>query len=437
MANATRPFADGAGLRRPDVKFPGREAQRIETRERVFNAAVREFERNGVADTDVNAVVVGAGVARGTFYFHFPTKEHVLAELTRREETKIADERIYNDDRMTTPESLDVQRLLRVMADRGVTHVTLEASSHALALDRLRACRFSATAMTNITGDHVEFHGSFDAYVEAKRSLFANLAPVAPAILNRDDSCYATIAAGLRGRVYSYGFGVDAEFRALILRTNRRSTTFELRHGQTRLGPFTVHLPGQFNVLNATAACLLASTAGLNWETIARGLAAAEGPPGRLQEVGGDAPFRVVVDYAHTPNAFRSVLSDLRDATRGRLLAVFGATGNRDRSKRPLLGQIAGQLADFFVITNEDPFGEDVDEIISEVAAGAPGEEEGRQFVIERDRMEAIRIALERARPDDTVVILGKGHERSIVVDGRREPWNDADAARSVLETLR
>jgi UDP-N-acetylmuramoyl-L-alanyl-D-glutamate--2,6-diaminopimelate ligase len=156
-----------------------------------------------------------------------------------------------------------------------------------------------------------------------------------------------------------------------------------------------------------------------------------------MQRIQCGQPFEVMVDYGHTPNAFRSVLSALRETSQGNLIAVFGATGNRDRQKRPVLAQIAREYATFFIITNEDPFDEDVDMIIAEVAAGVPTSEEGSRFVREPERGQAIRLAIERAEPGDTVVILGKGHETSIVSNGRKQPWSDVGTVRAVLESRR
>jgi UDP-N-acetylmuramoyl-L-alanyl-D-glutamate--2,6-diaminopimelate ligase len=347
-------------------------------------------------------------------------------------ETRIANEHIYNVDRMTTPEAPDVQRTLRRMVDAGVTHCCMEASSHALALDRLRGTQFAATAFTNLTGDHVEFHGSFDLYREAKRRLFAELAPDAPVAVNVDDPHWEAVTGGHRGPVMTYGFGPSAQFCADVLLADASGSQFVLV-GEGERHELFVPMPGRFNVLNAVAACLMARAAGFGFDEIGPHLAHAGRPPGRLQEVCSGAPFRVLVDYAHTPHAFRSVLTELRAQTPGRLIAVFGATGNRDVAKRPVLGAIAGELADFFVVTNEDPFGEDANAIIDQVASGAPIGTEGTRFVRVHDRGDAIRLALERARPGDTVVITGKGHERSIVVGGRKEPWNDVDVVREAL----
>jgi UDP-N-acetylmuramoyl-L-alanyl-D-glutamate--2,6-diaminopimelate ligase len=196
-----------------------------------------------------------------------------------------------------------------------------------------------------------------------------------------------------------------------------------------------IPLPGRYNVSNALAAAGLALAAGLDLKTIGAALARAAAPPGRMQRVAEDGPIDVVIDYAHTPNAFRSVLSALRGQLQGgRLIAVFGAAGNRDRQKRPELARIALAHTDFFYITNEDPFGEDPAEIIGEIASGVSPEDEGRRFLRIPDRGDAIRRAIAAARPGDVVAILGKGHEQSIAVGNRKEAWSDLAAARRALE---
>lgn len=349
-------------------------------------------------------------------------------------ETKIAGRRERNLDRMTTPESLEVQRLLRRMVDAGVTDAVMEASSHALALDRLRGCRFAACAMTNITADHVEFHGSWEAYFAAKARLFSELAPQAPAILNRDDAHFDRWLGIVRGPVVTYGQAADADIQAADITVEANSTAFTIATQGKRVRA-SIQLPGIFNISNALAATALALSANVPLETIGETLAAAKAPPGRMERVDFGQDFEVIVDYAHTEHAFRSVLSTLRArSSGGRLIAVFGATGNRDRAKRPNLGRIAHTYADYFIITNEDPYGERPEVIIEEVASGLPREDEGTHYVREGDRGEAIRQAVALAQPGDTVVILGKGHEQSIVVNGRKEPWSDVAAVREAIE---
>jgi UDP-N-acetylmuramoyl-L-alanyl-D-glutamate--2,6-diaminopimelate ligase len=352
-------------------------------------------------------------------------------------ETKSADRRERNLDRMTTPESLDLQRLLRQMVDAGVTHVAIEASSHGLALQRLRGCRFAACALTNITSDHVEFHGCWDAYFAAKASLFTAFGRGRPAVLNADDEHCDRLAAMVAGPVLTYGFQSRAQIRAINVRTGAGETRCTVCTGEEE-AEVRVPLPGLFNVSNALAAIGLALTAGLGLETIASGLEGAQPPPGRMQHVAEGQQFDVLIDYAHTVRAFESVLASLRAHVTSphRLIAVFGAAGDRDRAKRPLLARIARQYADFFIITNEDPFGEQPRSIMQEIAVGAPKDEEGSRFRLEEDRGRAIELALAEARPGDTVVILGKGHEQSIVVNGHKKPWSDFHAVRRALEGL-
>lgn len=353
-------------------------------------------------------------------------------------EVKIGDRREQNTERMTTPESLDVQCLLRHMVAEGVTHVVIEASSHALALQRLRGCCFAACALTNITGDHLEFHGSWEAYFQAKASLFTKLGSGRPAILNRDDEHYDRLAAFLSAPVLSYGMHPEAQIRATDIALGRQDARCTVQVVDRRAN-LRVPLPGAFNVSNALAAAGLALSAGLSLDEIREGLHRAQPPPGRMQSVTDGQPFDVLIDYAHTTHAFRSVLATLRERTcsPGRLIAVFGAAGNRDHAKRPRLAHIAREYADFFIITNEDPFGENATDIVDDIAAGLPKDEEGVRFRREIDRGRAIELAVEHALPGDTVVILGKGHEQSIVVNGRKEPWSDVEAVRRTLRNLR
>jgi UDP-N-acetylmuramoyl-L-alanyl-D-glutamate--2,6-diaminopimelate ligase len=351
-------------------------------------------------------------------------------------ETRIGEQRTLNADRMTTPESLDLQRTLHNMVVAGVTHVALEASSHALVLQRLRACHFEACALTNITGDHVEFHGSWEAYVAAKALLFTDVGRDAPAILNRDDDSFDHFSSLVGGRARSYSREFDADVTACNVTPSGGSFHFDLVAAGQRV-PVKLQLPGLFNVSNALAAAAMSLEAGLPLHDVAAGLSSAEPPPGRMQRIRRGQPFEVIVDYGHTPNAFESVLSTLRQTSEGRLIAVFGATGDRDRQKRPVLARIAHQYADFSIITNEDPFGEDVEAIIAEVAAGVPPTEEGSRYVREPDRERAIRLAIEQAQPGDTVVILGKGHETSIVSRGQKQPWSDVGTVQTVLEDRR
>lgn len=350
-------------------------------------------------------------------------------------EIKIGDRRESNLERMTTPESADVQRLLSTMVERGVTHVAMEASSHALALERLRGCHFTACALTNITADHVEFHGSWDAYFAAKARLFTELGRGQPAIINQDDPHTERLVRLITGPVTTYGLSSRAEVWASDVEATDSGTRFQL-HGGRESVRVDLALIGQYNVANALAAVGLALTTGLPLEAIANGLSSAQPPPGRLQAVTEGQPYQVLVDYAHTIHAFESVLDTLRGRTPSpsQLIVVFGAAGNRDRAKRPVLARIARKYADFFIVTNEDPYGEDAETIIDEIMAGVPSAETGIRFEREVDRGQAIVRAVQRARAGDTVVVLGKGHEQSIVTAGYKQPWSDVSAVRDAIK---
>ncbi len=348
-------------------------------------------------------------------------------------EVKVGERREPNLDRMTTPPAVDVQRLLRDMVEAGVTDVAVEASSHALALDRLRGCRIEAAALTNITGDHVEFHGSWAAYVAAKTSLFTELAAGRPVLLNADDPSVERLRA-LRPDALTYGIDAAADLQASHLTPRPGGTRFRLSWADESVD-VDLRIPARYNVANATAAAGLALLSGASLCEVADGLSQAAAPPGRFQRVEGGQDFAVLVDYAHTMHAFRSLLADVRAHSAGRVIAVFGATGDRDRAKRPVLARIAAEHADLAFVTNEDPYSEDPEAIVDEILSGIPAGAE-TIFTKEVDRGCAIRRAIASAEAGDTVVIMGKGHEKSIVVGGRKVPWDDVEVARQALEAL-
>lgn len=360
--------------------------------------------------------------------------------LSTTVETRVGGRSEFNPNRMTTPDAATVQRLLAMMVAAGDDYAVLESSSHALAQDRLRGVEYRGAALTNIARDHLDYHGSREAYVAAKARLFAMVKPTPePHIaLNRDDASFDEILPKVELPFLSYGTHQDADVRAEDVACGRHGSEFTLRApmGFERVA---LPLPGAFNVHNAVAAASLALAEGLHLDVVARGLEDAELPPGRLQRVDAGQDFTVYVDYAHTEQAFERVLTLLRDMAHGagsRLIAVFGAAGSRDRAKRPRFGQIAGNLADCFVITNEDPFGEPAEDIALEIAQGAPAGTRGSQWTLEIDRRRAIEHALLRARRGDIVVITGKGHERSIMTGNVAQPWSDVDVARDILAQM-
>jgi UDP-N-acetylmuramoyl-L-alanyl-D-glutamate--2,6-diaminopimelate ligase len=323
----------------------------------------------------------------------------------------------------TTPLADDLQRILAEMRARGARAVAMEVSSHALALGRVADVRFGVAVLTNVTHDHLDFHGTFDEYAAAKRRLFAQ---AERGVLSADDPLGRSWAADLRaeGRpCLTYGFADDADVRAVDVVC---ATTSEFSIGATRFG---LALPGRFNVQNALAAVCVAREFGIDDATSARALAACPTVPGRMERV-GSGDVAVFVDYAHTPDALEQLLRAGREMASGRVVAVFGCGGDRDRAKRPLMGRIATELADRTIVTSDNPRGEDPAAIAREIVAGARASAE---VVVESDRRAAIRRAIGEARPGDVVLIAGKGHEAYQIVGARSGRFDDREEARAAL----
>jgi UDP-N-acetylmuramoyl-L-alanyl-D-glutamate--2,6-diaminopimelate ligase len=348
------------------------------------------------------------------------------------------------EGRMTTPEAPEVQRLMRKMADARCEYAIVESTSHGLALHRLDHVEYDVAAFTNVTGDHLDFHKTFEAYREAKGMLFAALdgSPAKrlakAAILNADDPSAGFMASQTKARTIRYGIesrDADVKARNAVLKAD--GTDFRLI---TPLGAARVslELPALFNVANALAAASIGLAVGLDLDTIARGLTANRGVPGRMERIEAGQPFDVIVDYAHTGDAVRKVLAVLRGVCRGKLIIVAGAAGERDPGRRFGVGRSAAAGADFAVFTSEDPRGEDPAEIVREIGrhAESAGRVAGRDFLEIEDRREAIAEALKRAGPGDLVVICGKGHEKSIVYGHEARPWDDREVTRDELSKL-
>lgn len=343
----------------------------------------------------------------------------------------IGDERLPNEDRNTTPESLELQELLARMVGAGNDSVVMEATSHGLALDRTRNCRFDVGVVTSVTSEHLDFHGSLEAYRRAKARLIEE-APLA--ILNTDDDTYAFFAERARDRVLTYGIDADADLRATELVADAGGSRFTLVAPDWR-GEARTPMPGRFNVSNALAALAIAHVAGVAWPVAVDALARTAGVPGRMERVDAGQPFAVVVDYAHTADSLAKVLRMLRPVTRARLIAVFGSAGERDPTKRPAMGRVSAELADLTVITDEDPRLEDPRAINEAIADGARavGAIDGESLLVIDDRREAIARAIGMAGENDVVLLAGKGHETSIFYGTDKLPWDDREVARDAL----
>ncbi|MGB2874230.1 MAG: UDP-N-acetylmuramoyl-L-alanyl-D-glutamate--2,6-diaminopimelate ligase [Gaiellaceae bacterium] len=310
----------------------------------------------------------------------------------------------------TTPEAIDLQRAFREMLDSGDRSCAMEATSHGSELGRLDRVRFSALVFTNLSRDHLDFHGTMERYFEAKRRLFLEGRP--PAAVNIGDEWGRKLAAD-RSDALTFGFADDAEIRPAAL------DGIELR------------LRGRFNVENALGALAASRLLGIEDDAIATGLEAVRGVPGRFESVAEGQPFEVIVDYSHKPEALESVLRTARELASGRVICVFGCGGDRDRGKRPVMGRIASELADLAILTSDNPRSEDPLAIIDEVLTGVTGEIE-----VEPDRAAAIERAIAAADEGDVVLIAGKGHEQGQEFADRTIPFDDREVARDALRRL-
>jgi UDP-N-acetylmuramoyl-L-alanyl-D-glutamate--2,6-diaminopimelate ligase len=336
----------------------------------------------------------------------------------------------------TTPEAPDLQGLLRRMVTAGAGACVMEVSSHALALRRTHGLKFAAAGFTNLTRDHLDFHASMEAYFDAKKSLFTGLAPGAPALLNIDDPWGASLV-GAGGRAVTYAVDAPADVRPRGVRQSLSGLAFEALtpHGAVQVRS---RLVGRTNLYNLLCAIGLAAELGLPAVAIERGIAMLTGVPGRFELVSGEQDeVSVVVDYAHTDDALRNLLETARSLTNGRVITVFGCGGDRDRSKRPLMGLVATRLSDFTVVTSDNPRGEDPARIVEEILFGTVGTPRGGEIRTELDRRAAIDLAITTARPGDLVLIAGKGHEKTQEQGGVTTPFDDVAVAGEALSARR
>jgi UDP-N-acetylmuramoyl-L-alanyl-D-glutamate--2,6-diaminopimelate ligase len=336
----------------------------------------------------------------------------------------------------TTPESSDLQALLREMVDAGCRRAVLEVSSHSLALKRVHGLEFRVAVFTNLTRDHLDFHGDMDAYFVAKRLLFErHLRPDGFAIVNLDDDRAADVAAASRARVWTYSLeSPKADLLAEDVRLSLDHTRFRAR---TPKGVLEVEtsLLGAFNVQNALAAVGAGLALGLPEDAMQRGIAALKGVPGRMERVVAGQDFTVLVDYAHTDDALRNLLETVRGLRPRRVITVFGCGGDRDRTKRPLMGAVAARLSDVVIVTSDNPRSEPPEAILEEIRRGIPAARAADTLVI-ADRRDAIARALEIGGEGVVVVIAGKGHEPYQVLRDRTVPFDDRQVARDVLARL-
>ena len=334
----------------------------------------------------------------------------------------------------TTPDPIELQRLMGEAIGLGLKSVVMEVSSHGLQLRRVDGVRFDVGVFSNLSRDHLDFHGTFESYREAKLRLFDLLKPDGKAVINADDpsaDIFARRAASNGADVVRFGLRCGgADVTASDIRFSIAGTSFVL-HTPSGDVEVDLKLPGEYNVYNAMAAAAAAAAVGIGVEAIKEGLEAVTSVPGRFERVDLGQGFGVIIDYAHTPDALERLLRAVRKLTEGRVISVFGCGGDRDKGKRPEMGRISAELADHTIVTSDNPRSEDPMEIIEQIVAGMPP---GSSYEVIPDRFEAIGRAIRMARPGDCVVIAGKGHEDYQIIGDERIPFSDREAA---LEHLR
>ena len=346
-----------------------------------------------------------------------------------------------NASGMTTMQAPEVQEWLARMVAGGAGAAVVEATSHALDQDRVGACEFDVAAFTNVFSDHLDYHGSLEAYQRAKARLIDLCAGAADkgvpktAVLNRDDASFEELAARPIARRLTYGIASEADVRATGMEPDGGGGTAFRIHAGGASAPVRLRIAGRFNVANALCAAASCLALGLTLDQVAAGLGDFRGVRGRLERVDLGQPFGLYVDFADSPLSLDSMLSAMRQATPARLMVMFGATGRSDHG-RAAMGRAAAEHADFFVITTDDPVAEDPAELARRVEEGVSGRQPGRDYVVVLDRREAIRRVLAAASPGDVVVLAGKGHEQTMLLAGGPVPWDDRAEAEAALREL-
>ncbi len=346
---------------------------------------------------------------------------------------EIAGERIANDLNFTVTNPFKLQSLLAEMKRAKIDHLVLEVTSHALLQHRVWGIPCDVAIMTNLSQDHLDYHGSMDNYAAAKAKLFSRQPRLI--VLNRDDEWFDYFNQfSAAEQKMSFGVHNEADARIAHAHLHKDSSDVELEIDNQTEVKFTTKLPGKFNVYNATAAATAAYLMHIDIHQIEQGIEALPSVPGRLERVAAGQPFEVFVDYAHTPDALENVLETLKHLTKNRLILVFGATGDRDKAKRPIMGEIATRLADRIFVTDDETYTEDgasIRTMLMEGVKTAGGIAKTEEIA---DRKEAIEKALSIARRNDTVVVTGIGHEQYRIMGGVREPWNEVKIIRDLLE---
>lgn len=319
----------------------------------------------------------------------------------------------------TTPNALELQQLFSEMAESEAEYVVMEVSSHALELDRVYGCHFDVGIFTNLTQDHLDFHGTMENYLNAKAKLFDMCDR---GVVNFDDDGGKKIVSGAKCGILKAGMGEDCELRAENVHITARGTDFDMIYNREKY-PVHIQIPGKFSVYNAICAAGAAIELGIDIETIQRGLAAAAGVLGRVEVVPTDTDYTVIIDYAHTPDGLENIINCVREFASGRVITLFGCGGDRDSSKRAVMGEIAGRLSDYSIITSDNPRTEDPVKIVEQIEEGM--KKSGGEYTLIVDRREAIGYALDNAKAGDVIILAGKGQETYQIIGKEKYDFDE------------
>ncbi len=336
---------------------------------------------------------------------------------------------------MTTPDSCDLAQMMAEMVDAGSKYMVIEASSHSLEQSRLGAINFTAAAFTNLTGDHLDYHKTFENYLAAKTVLFKQLSSTATAILNKQSPASVEIAKQTKAKILWYAVDEPADITARVESHDTASTVFILEYADQKQKVRT-SLIGTHNISNCLAAAGLCIAAGFDLKKIAKALSTFKTVPGRLEKVPFDNGYTVLVDYAHTDDALKNVLTTLRPLCKGRLIALFGCGGDRDKTKRPRMAKITEELADSIIVTSDNPRTEDPLAIINDIMIGF-SKSSSDKITVEPDREKAIKFAIQNASKDDIILLAGKGHEDYQIIGRQKRHFSDKEIALKYLSELK
>lgn len=335
---------------------------------------------------------------------------------------------------LTTPDPIDMQRVLRQMVDAGVQVVSMEASAHALALRKLEGIQFEAAAYTNLSQDHLDFFGDMEHYFQAKRLLFSP-EKTRNASFNADEETTARMMEDLRVPAMKYGIREDCDLFARDIEISENGVSFLLSLRGMHTASVDLRMTGMFNVYNALAAASVALILGIDLSCIKQGLEAVSSVPGRVEMLDTHTPYRIILDYSHSPDALENILRTVREFAKGRLIALFGCGGDRDQAKRPMMGRIGGELADFCILTSDNPRREDPYAILAAIEEGIRNTE--CPYVVIENRRDAIAYAMQIARVGDVIILAGKGHETYQEIQGVKHPFDEKIVVQELLSAQR